>query len=169
MTSAIRLNDRLSVIVTIRSEEPVEQLTSRGFQHVQQITARIYEARGLRVLGEGVALRQPEDVQDDEKGAKLALTRAIEDASVYGNFDKAARTVLWNTYTDAVQQEKLQTFQRQRQLERFKGLVQGLLQKPAEAYQQNPFDTFDAFGPGRMAPTYRGKQCGEEEGYGFGI
>lgn len=79
MQRAIRINEHLSVIPVFLKEE-VLQLTSAGTQYVERVTCMVYNADGLRLLGEGIALRQPEDEANDHIGRRLALSRALKDA-----------------------------------------------------------------------------------------
>lgn len=117
-------------------KENQSQLTTRGLQNIEVMTARIYAANGLRILGEGIAIRQPEDAADDEKGAKLALARAVEDANSFWIFDKPARKVIFDAFVNHLQREKLEKWAKQqklnRQLEAFAKAVQQ--QRPI-AYQ----------------------------------
>lgn len=79
---AIDLGTGLAVIPVFRMEE-VTRLTPNGFQNVLRTEALIYDAKGLTLLGRGDSIKAPEDADDDVKGLKKALGRALMDAMLY--------------------------------------------------------------------------------------
>jgi hypothetical protein len=59
------------------------------------------KAEDMLLLGQGLAFCHANDNPDKEKGRKIALARAIDDASAEFNFslkDRASRREIWNAY-----------------------------------------------------------------------
>ena len=105
--NTIKVNDDLSVIVTFEVKHR-QQLTKRGLHDVEVIVAEIARADGLGFLASGIAIQQPDDVWDFEKGAKLALGRAINDLSLMYGLTPADRRNIYTPFVDEFQRRKVQ-------------------------------------------------------------
>lgn len=76
MEHAIRLG-RLGLTVTFSFEDQV-QLTAHGLRRVLVTIARVFEAKGLKLIGQGVSIKSPDEPVDDFKKAMAkALGRAL--------------------------------------------------------------------------------------------
>jgi hypothetical protein len=92
---AITVSPEKRVIITFSNDAEVAQLTPRGVRKVTQLTCTIYN-EALKVIGQGVALKSPEDVDDPVVGMKLALTRALEDAVF--SITRDERGAIWGVF-----------------------------------------------------------------------
>lgn len=95
MERSIRLTATES-IVPIFTQEQVTQLTPQGTQVVTLTRCDLYSTPGMTLEGSGVALKQPEDVRDDDAGARLAMTRALDQLDL----SRDERAIIWKAFND---------------------------------------------------------------------
>ena len=77
--------------------EPVTRLGKRKFENVEVITCVIV-GNNLRTHAIGIAVRAEQDLQDDSKGAELALGRALQRLTE----NKELRAKFWDAFWDAL-------------------------------------------------------------------
>lgn len=94
---AIEVTNGLSVLVTFVKNN-VTRMTRQGMQNTSDISCFIYGSGTMEFMGAGVALRAPEDKENDDTGLELAFARAVKNAFPY---DKEARTILHQVFRGA--------------------------------------------------------------------